>query len=152
MRAADTDRRLRGEQLIAIAGELADLPGKRAETALHQAEDGDFHSVLPAGEVVAFDAELGIRLERNERVVRKAQLRVALCRRHDRVAGFDRRSCGERYARCTAHRNDVADGEDNLTGLREGRTGRKRAHEERCEKEPGTQTSFHRFAPARHVT
>src|ERR1700736_919545 len=92
MRPANADRRLCRQQLILVAIELADLSGQRTEAAFHQSEDGDFAAVRGAAKTVALDAELGIRLERYQRIIGEADLGVALCAGHHGVADIDRRA------------------------------------------------------------
>ena len=71
------------------------------------------------------DAELGVRLQRDERIVGEAQLRVALRAGDDGVAGVDRGAGDEADPVGAAHRDDVADREHDLAGgLREGRAPR----------------------------
>src|SRR5205085_5960610 len=80
VRAANADRRLRGEELVAVAGELADLSRERAKAPLYQTEHGDLATVVATGEVVFFDPEFSIGLEGDKRVVGKSEVRMALRR------------------------------------------------------------------------
>ena len=148
MRAAYADRRLCRQQLILVAIEPADLSGKRAEAAFHQPEDGDFAAGRGAGKVVALDAELGIRLERHQRVIGEAKLRVALCAGDDGVADIDRRAGRQSHPLRPAQRRDIADRKQHLSGGLPERNARgEQAQDERPDLQEGSHVRAHQSAP-----
>ncbi len=148
MRAADPDRGLRGQQLVLVAADLADLPGEGAQSALDEPEDHGIGAILAAVEDVALDAKLGVGLERDERIVGKTQLRMALSPGNDRVAHAQRRARGERDTGRAANRRNVADREHHLAdGLRQRLRARGQAPDQQRGLHDGADAGSHRGTP-----
>ena len=128
VRTANAYRRLRGQQLVLVAVQFADLSGQRAESSAHQPEDRGLAAILPAGEIEALDAKLGVGLERDQRIVAEADLRITVGSGDDAVAGADRRARDQTDTLAATDDADVADRQQDLPGrLRKGEIHGERA-------------------------
>ena len=134
MRAANAYRRLRGQQLVLVAVQFADLSGQRAESAAHQPEDRGLAAILLSGEIEALDAKLGVGLERDQRIVAEADLRITVGSGDDAVASADQRPRGQTATLAATDDADVADRQQDLpAGLRNGEIHGERTDEQQAE-------------------
>src|SRR4029078_7984825 len=134
VRTANAYRRLRGQHLVLVAVQFADLSGQRAESAAHQPEDRGLAAILLAGEIEALDAKLGVGLERDQRVVAEADLCVPVGSGDNAVAGADQRARDQTATLAATDDADVADRHQALPGRRrKGEIHGERADEQQAE-------------------